>query len=68
MEQMVLQELKEDHRQRVAAAKLDEAELIDNCSLFNHHSSELNLFEDRGSDRSQRLVQDWVNSFHQVIH
>ena len=61
MEQMPLQELEEDHRQRVAAAKLDEAELMDNHSLFSHHSSELNLLKDRGSDRSQRLVQDWVN-------
>ena len=63
MEQMVLRELEEDHRQRVAAAKLDEAELMDNHSLFSHHSSELNLLKDRWSDRSQRLVQDWVNSF-----
>ena len=63
MEQMALQELEEDHRQRVAAAKLDEADLMDNHSLFSHHSSELNLFKDRGSDRSQGLVQDWVNSF-----
>ena len=63
MEQMALQELEEDHRQRVAAAKLDEAELMDNHSLFSHHSSELNLLKDRGSDRSQRLVQDCVNSF-----
>ena len=63
MEQMALQELEEDHRQRVAAAKLDEADLMDNHSLFSHHSSELNLFKDRVSDRSQRLVQDWVNSF-----
>ena len=63
MEQMALQELEEDQRKPVAAAKLDEAELMDNRSLFNHHSSELNLFKDRGSDRSQRLVQDWVNSF-----
>ena len=63
MEQMALQELEEDHRQRVAAAKLDEAELMDNHSLFSHHSSELNLFKDRGSDRSQGLVKDWVNSF-----
>ena len=62
MEQMALQELEEDHRQRVAAAKLDEADLMDNHSLFSHHSSELNLFKDRGSDRSQGLVQDWVNS------
>ena len=63
MEQMTLQELEEDHRQRVAAAKLDEAELKDNHSLFSHHSSELNLFKDRGSDRSQGLVQDCVISF-----
>ena len=62
MEQMTLQELEEDHRQRVAAAKFDEAEIMDNHSLFSHHSSELNLFKDRGSDRSQGLVQDWVNS------
>ena len=64
MEQKALQELEaEDHRQLVAAAKLDEAELMDNHSLFNQHSSELNLLKDRGLDRSQRLVQDWVNSF-----
>ena len=50
---MALQELEEDHRQRVAAAKLDEAELMDNHSLFSHRSSELNLLKDRGSDRSQ---------------
>ena len=55
--------MEEDHRQRVAAAKLDEADLMDNHSLFIHHSSELNLFKDRGSNRSQGLVQDWVNSF-----
>ena len=63
MEQMALQELEEDHRQRVAAAKIDEADLMDNHSLFSHHSSELKLFKDRGSDRSQELNQDWVNSF-----
>ena len=63
IEQMALQESEEDHRQRVAAAKLDEAELMDNDSLFSHRSSELNLLKDKGSDRSQGLVQDWVNSF-----
>ena len=62
IEQMALQDLQKDHRQRVAAAKLDEAELMDNRSLFSHHSSQMNLLKDRGSDRSQRLVQDWVNS------
>ena len=39
---------------------------MDNHSLFSLQSSELNLFKDRGSDRSQRLVQDWVNSFPAV--
>ena len=63
MEQMTLQELEENHRQHVAAAKLDEAEIMNNRSLFSHHSSELNLLKNRGSDRSQRLVEDWVNSF-----
>ena len=52
MEQMALQELEDDHHQRVAAAKLDEAEIMDNQSLFSHNSSELNLLKDRGSDRN----------------
>ena len=62
IEQMTLQDLQKDHRQRVVAAKLDEAELMDNRSLFSHHSSQINLLKDRGSDRSQSLVQDWVKS------
>ena len=37
MAQMALQDLEEDHRQRAAATKLDEAELMDNRSLFSHH-------------------------------
>ena len=56
MEQMALQELEDDHRQRVAAAKLYETELMNNHPLFSQHSSEQNLFKDRGSDKSQRLV------------
>ena len=36
---------------------------MDNHSLSSHHSSELILLKDRGSDRSQRFVQDWINSF-----
>ena len=63
MEQMVLQELEEYLRQRVAAAKLNEAEPMDNQSLFSHHTSKLNLLNNRESDRSQVFVQDWVNSF-----
>ena len=62
MEHKAHQELEEIYRQRIAAAKLDEAELIDNRSLLSHYSSELNLLKYRGSERSQRLVQDCVNS------
>ena len=44
MEQMALPELEEDHRQLdVAAAKLDEAELMNNRSFFSHDLSEQNL-------------------------
>ena len=63
MEQAALQELEEDHCQRVTTAKLDEADLMDSRSLFSHYSSELNLIRDRGSDRSQQLVHDWLYSF-----
>ena len=30
---------------------------MDTCSLFSNHSSELNLLNDKGSDRSQKFVQ-----------
>ena len=55
---MALQELEDDQRQRVAAAKLDEAELMDNRSLFSHPSSELNLIKNRRSDGNGKHVQD----------
>ena len=38
-------------------------ELMDNLSLFSHNSSELNLIRVRGSNRSQKIVHDWVISF-----
>ena len=60
---MALLEMEEDHYQRVAAAKLGVGELIDNRSLFSHHSSELNLNRDRGSERCQKLLHDCVKSF-----
>ena len=63
LEQMALQELEEDRRQRVASAKKDETNLMDNRSQFNHRSDEIILLIDRGSDRDQQIVQDWVKSF-----
>ena len=58
LEQMALQKMK-----RVAAAKLNEADLMDNRSLFNNNSSELNLLKDWASDWIQKHVQDWLGSF-----
>ena len=63
LDQIAIQELEEDYRQRVAAAKLTEAELMNNTSLFSHHSSKLNLLKDRGSIRSKNRVEDWVKRF-----
>ena len=60
---MAIQELEEEHRQRIAAANLNDAELMDHCSFFSHPSSELNVFKDRGSFRGKKRVEDWVNSF-----
>ena len=45
MEQVAVPELEEDHNQRVAAAQLDEAKLMDYRSFYNHHSRELNLLK-----------------------
>ena len=58
MEQMALQELEEDHHQRVAAAEQDETNLMNNRSQLNHRSNELVSLKDRGSDRSQQIVQN----------
>ena len=55
---MDLQELDEDHHQRVAAAEQDETNLMNNRSQPNHRSNELVLLKDRGSDRSQQIVQN----------
>ena len=63
LDQMAIQELEEEHRQRIAAGNLNDAELMDNCSFFSHHSSELNVFKDRGSFRGKKRVEDWVNWF-----
>ena len=37
LDQMAIQEFEEDHRQLVAAAKLNEADFMENWSLFSHH-------------------------------
>ena len=67
MEQMALQELEEDHRQRVAAAKLDEPELTDNRSFFSHHSSDLNLLKDGDQIEVRDLFRIEKIRFHLVI-
>ena len=44
-------------KQRHEVVMRKKAELMDNHSLYSHHSSELNLLKDRGSDRIQRLFR-----------
>ena len=68
MEQMALEEFEEDHRQRVAAAKLDEAELLDNRSLISHNSRELNLLKDRDQIDVRDLFRIGQICFHQEIY
>ena len=63
---MALQELEEDHRQRLAAAKKYDANLMNNRTLFNYRSSELILLNDRGLDRTQQIVQNSYFRFHTV--
>ena len=68
MEQIALQELEDDFRQRAAAAKLDEAELMDTRSLFSNHSSQLILLNNRGVASAQesqrnRYIKAWFSSF-----
>ena len=70
MEQMALQELEEDHRQRVAAAKLDEADLMDSHSLFHpshptppapvsENTSLIKAFTDALSSRRNDPLPEW---------
>ena len=46
MKQYENQELKDDHRKRVAVVALNESELMDNRSLFSHYSGECKLLKE----------------------
>ena len=55
---MAIQQMEEDHRQRFVTTELNEAELMDNHFMINHHSMKRKYFKSKGLERSQKPVQD----------
>ena len=57
------EQLEEDHRNRVAAAALEEIELMTKSSADGSGTCKMSeLLTERSSVKSKKLVQDWVNS------
>ena len=53
----------EEHRKQVAAAALEEIELMTKLSSDGSSTGKKSkLFTERSSAKSNKLVQDWVNS------
>ena len=58
-----IEQLEEDHRKEVAAAALEEIELMTKSSADGSGTGKMSgLFTERSSVKSKKLVQDWVNS------
>ena len=58
-----MEQLEEDHRKEVAAAALEESELMTKSSADWSGTGKMSgLFTERSSIKSKKLVQDWVNS------
>ena len=57
------EQLEKDHRKEVAAAALEEIDLMTKSSADGSGKSKMSgLFTERCSVKSKKLVQDWVNS------
>ena len=60
---MEIEQLEEDHRKEVAAAALEEIELMTKSSADGSGTGKMSgLSTERSSVKSKKLVQDWVNS------
>ena len=60
---MEKQRLEEEHRKQIAAAALEEIELLTKPSSDGSSTGKtIELFTERSSVKSKKLVQDWVNS------
>ena len=63
LRELEIEQLEEDHRKEVAAAALEEIELMTKSSSDGSGTSKMSgLFTERSSVKSKKLVQDWVNS------
>ena len=63
MRELEIEQLEEDHRKEVAAAALEEIELMTKSSADGSGTGKMSgLFTERSSVKSKKLVQDWVNS------
>ena len=61
--ELEIEQLEEDHRKEVAAAALEEIELMTKSATDGSGTSEMRgLFTERSSVKIKKLVQDWVNS------
>ena len=63
MRELEIEQLEEDHRKEVAAAALEEIELMTKSSADGSGTGKMcGIFTERSSVKSKKLVQDWVNS------
>ena len=63
LRELEIEQLEEDHRKEVAAAALEEIELMTKSSADGSGTDKMSgLFTERSSVKSKKLVQDWVNS------
>ena len=63
MWELEIEQLEESHRKEVAAAALEEIELMTKaCTHGSGNGKMSDLFTERSSVKSKKLVQDWVNS------
>ena len=63
LRELEIEQLEEDHRKEVAAAALEEIELMTKSSADGSGTSKMSeFFTERSSVKSKKIVQDWVNS------
>ena len=63
MRDLEIEELEDDHRKEVAAADLEEIELMTKSSADGSGTGKMSgLLAERSSVKSKKLVQDWLNS------
>ena len=63
LRELEIEQLEEDHREEVAAAALEEIELMTKSSADGSGTGKMSeFFTERSSVKSKKLVQDWVNS------